>query len=104
MPFYSPPQIKFVQCPVSNLREKFPHEALSELGLDLLKRFLTYDPKRRVTCEKALLEDYFLEEPRAIDPKMFPTWPAKSEQAAGAASVKKVASPKPPSGRQAVRS
>ena len=43
-------------------------------------------------------QDYFFEEPRAIDPKMFPTWPAKSEQAAGAAAVKKVASPKPPSG------
>ena len=47
-------QIKFVQCPVSNLREKFPHEALSELGLELLKGFLTYDPKKRVTCDSAL--------------------------------------------------
>ena len=47
-------QIKFVQCPVSNLREKFPHEALSELGLELLKSFLTYDPKKRVTCDSAL--------------------------------------------------
>ena len=87
-----------MQCPVSNLREKFPHEALSELGLELLKSFLTYDPKKRVTCDSALDNDYFFEEPRAIDPKMFPTWPAKSEQAAGAAAVKKVASPKPPSG------
>ena len=48
------PKIKFVQCPVSNLRKKFPHEALSELGLELLKSFLTYDPRKRVTCDSAL--------------------------------------------------
>ena len=38
--------------------------------------------------------------PVAIDPSMFPTWPAKSEMAAGSSSgsTKNAASPKPPSG------
>ena len=36
----------------------------------------------------------------AIDPSMFPTWPAKSEMAAGAnGAAKKASSPKPPSGK-----
>jgi len=38
---------------------------------------------------------YFDEMPKAIDPNMFPTWPAKSEQVPGA---KTISSPKPPSG------
>ena len=70
---------------------------LTESGLDLMKQFLTYDPKQRITCEEALNAEYFREMPKAIDPSMFPTWPAKSEMAAGS-STKKVASPKPPSG------
>ena len=56
---------------------------LSESGLSLLTNLLTYDPKKRTTCELALKEDYFHEEPRPIDPSMFPTWPAKSEQEPG---------------------
>ena len=75
---------------------------LSNAGLDLLKRFLTYDPKKRLSCEDGIKADYFKEDPVAIDPKMFPTWPAKSElgpaAAAAAAAAKKAASPKPPSG------
>ena len=36
----------------------------------------------------------------AIDPSMFPTWPAKSEMGAGAnGAAKKASSPKPPSGK-----
>jgi hypothetical protein len=57
--------------------------------MELLKRFLTYDPKRRLSCEDALKSDFFLEEPRAIDPKMFPTWPAKSELGPGGAQGRK---------------
>ena len=47
---------------------------LSDAGLSLLKKFLTYDPKKRITCEAALKDFYFDESPQAIDPSMFPTW------------------------------
>merc|ERR1719492_18800 len=66
--------------------------------MDLMKKFLTYDPKQRISCDEALMAEYFQESPKAIDPSMFPTWPAKSEMAAGSNSTKKAASPKPPSG------
>ena len=56
---------------------------LSEKGLRLLTSLLTYDPKKRASCETALREEYFREDPRPIDPSMFPTWPAKSEQEPG---------------------
>ena len=92
---------KFVDYPVANFRNQktepnFPREMLSDQGLNLLRQFLNYDPKQRITCEAALRHPYFDETPHAIDPSMFPTWPAKSEQ--GPNSGKKAASPKPPSG------
>lgn len=55
---------------------------------------LTYNPSTRVTAEDALKHKYFSELPLAIDPAMFPTWPAKSE----GGTRKVAASPKPPSG------
>lgn len=58
-------------------------------------RMLTYNPSARVTAEDALQHKYFSELPLAIDPAMFPTWPAKSE---GGARKVAAASPKPPSG------
>jgi len=95
----APQKMKFIEYPYSTLKQKFPKDLLSELGMDLMKRFLTYDPKQRITCDEALKADYFKESPTAIDPSMFPTWPAKSEMAAGAnGGAKKAASPKPPSG------
>jgi cell division cycle 2-like protein len=60
----------------------------------LLLRFLTYDPRQRITAEDALTHGYFTEAPLPIDPQMFPTWPAKSEQGTRTSN----ASPKPPSG------
>ena len=84
------------EFPATNLRSKFPHGVVSDAGLALFRRFLTYDPKRRVTCEEAMKDDYFKENPLPIDPSMFPTWPAKSEMSGRHA--KKAASPKPPSG------
>ena len=95
-------KIKFVDYPISHLREKFPERMLSEAGLSLLKGLLTYDPKKRISCETALKADYFRENPLPIDPSMFPTWPAKSEQEPGD-KLKKVASPKPPSGGHAFK-
>lgn len=89
-------KMKFVDFPIANFRNKFPREMLSDKGLNLLRQFLSYDPKQRISCEAALRHPYFDETPLAIDPSMFPTWPAKSEQGPGGA--KKAASPKPPSG------
>uniref|UniRef100_A0A0K0CSU1 cyclin-dependent kinase n=1 Tax=Angiostrongylus cantonensis TaxID=6313 RepID=A0A0K0CSU1_ANGCA len=43
-------------------------------------RFLTYDPKRRITAEEALNDKWFTEDPKPTPPEMFPTFPAKSEQ------------------------
>ncbi|KAH1003028.1 hypothetical protein HUJ05_010977 [Dendroctonus ponderosae] len=86
-------KIKFHDYPVSNLRAKF--STLSEIGLGLLLKFLTYDPAQRITAEEALKHAYFGEPPLPIDPAMFPTWPAKSELGHKRAMA---ASPKPPSG------
>lgn len=86
-------KMKFNDYPVSNLRSKF--SMLSELGLALLTGFLTFDPTKRLTAEKAIDNPYFNEVPLPIDPAMFPTWPAKSELGHRRALA---ASPKPPSG------
>lgn len=85
-------KMKFTDYPVSNLRSKF--NTLSEIGLGLLIKFLTYDPSKRVSAEEALKHSYFNEPPLPIDPAMFPTWPAKSELGQKRALA---ASPKPPS-------
>jgi len=95
-------KVKFVDYPVSHLRDKFPERMLSQTGLELLKNLLTYDPKKRITCEEALNSDYFTEAPLPIDPSMFPTWPAKSEQDAQD-KLKKGNSPKAPSGGHAFK-
>ncbi|KAJ1527126.1 hypothetical protein ONE63_008660 [Megalurothrips usitatus] len=87
----------FSDYPISNLRTKFA-TMLTELGIDLLNKFLTYDPVQRITADEALAHSYFKEVPLAIDPAMFPTWPAKSELV-----HRKAASPKPPSGGKAYK-
>lgn len=55
---------------------------------------MTYYPARRITAEDGLKHEYFRETPLPIDPSMFPTWPAKSEQQ----RVKRGTSPRPPEG------
>ena len=62
-------------------------------------RFLTYNPSRRVTAEEACRYEFFTESPLPVDPSMFPTWPAKSEQSRATRSHGN--SPKPPSGGKA---
>ncbi|KAI4460891.1 cell division protein kinase [Holotrichia oblita] len=86
-------KMKFTEYPVSNLRARF--SMLTELGIALLCKFLTYDPQQRITAEDAMKHTYFGEAPLPIDPAMFPTWPAKSELGHRKALA---ASPKPPSG------
>ncbi|XP_076244271.1 cyclin dependent kinase 11B pitslre [Calliopsis andreniformis] len=86
-------KIPFAHYPVNNLRQRFSL-SLSDLGIEMLNKFLTYDPQQRITAEDALKHGYFTEAPLPIDPQMFPTWPAKSELGVRTAN----ASPKPPSG------
>jgi len=92
-------KVALPDVPAINLRTKFPHQMVSDLGLALFRKFLTYDPKKRISCEEALKDDYFKESPLPIDPSMFPTWPAKSEMSAKGSNARKAGgSPKPPSG------
>lgn len=65
-----------------------------ELDHSLFSRFLTYCPSKRILSDEALNHEYFRETPLPIDPSMFPTWPAKSEQQ----RVKRGTSPRPPEG------
>lgn len=73
-------KMTFTEYPFNNLRNKFG-AYLTDKGFDLLNRFLTYDPKRRIAAADALNHEYFNESPLPVDPSMFPTWPAKSEMA-----------------------
>ena len=50
-------KVTFTKRPFNNLRKRFPY--LPQSGFDLLNKFLTYDPKRRITAEKALEDSYF---------------------------------------------
>lgn len=59
-------------------------------------RFLTYCPAKRISADEALKHEYFRETPLPIEPSMFPTWPAKSEQQ----RVKRGTSPRAPEGGQ----
>ncbi|KAI1314369.1 hypothetical protein EDD11_002234 [Mortierella claussenii] len=69
----------FIQ-PYNLLRSRLPY--LTENGLDLMSRMLTYDPKKRITAEEALQHPYFSEAPPPKHPSMFPTWPSKGERTA----------------------
>ncbi|XP_014280812.1 cyclin-dependent kinase 11B [Halyomorpha halys] len=86
-------RMTFTEFPVSVLRSRFSVPP-TECGFNLLNGFLTYNPATRLAAEAALGHEYFKEVPLPIDPAMFPTWPAKSE----GHKIKKVCSPKPPSG------
>ncbi|KAI8920840.1 kinase-like domain-containing protein [Powellomyces hirtus] len=65
----------FVEQPYNHLRRKFVN--LTENGLNLLSRLLTYDPEKRITAEEALRHPYFTEHPLPKDPSLFPTFPSK---------------------------
>ncbi|XP_058791461.1 cyclin-dependent kinase 11B-like isoform X2 [Phymastichus coffea] len=86
-------KINFAQHPVNNIKSRFRLQ-LSDLGMELLNKLLTYDPMKRITAEAALEHGYFKESPQPIDPALFPTYPAKSEF--GIRTVN--ASPQAPSG------
>lgn len=50
----------------SALRQQFRY--ITEAGLDLLQRLLTYDPQKRITAEEALEHPYFKESPAPKHP------------------------------------
>ncbi|XP_031422637.1 cyclin-dependent kinase 11B isoform X2 [Clupea harengus] len=86
-------KMTFTEYPYNNLRKRFG-ALLSDQGFDLMNKFLTYCPSKRIMAEEALKHEYFRESPLPIEPSMFPTWPAKSEQQ----RVKRGTSPRPPEG------
>uniref|UniRef100_A0A8C5BZU7 Cyclin dependent kinase 11B n=1 Tax=Gadus morhua TaxID=8049 RepID=A0A8C5BZU7_GADMO len=86
-------KMTFTEYPYNNLRKRFG-ALLSDQGFDLMNKFLTYCPSKRVLSDEGLKHEYFNESPLPIEPSMFPTWPAKSEQQ----RVKRGSSPRPPEG------
>uniref|UniRef100_A0A3Q2YLT3 cyclin-dependent kinase n=1 Tax=Hippocampus comes TaxID=109280 RepID=A0A3Q2YLT3_HIPCM len=86
-------KMSFTEHPYNNLRKRFG-ALLSDQGFDLMNKFLTYCPSKRILSDEALKHEYFRETPLPIEPSMFPTWPAKSEQQ----RVKRGTSPRPPEG------
>ncbi|ELK32756.1 PREDICTED: cyclin-dependent kinase 11B [Myotis davidii] len=86
-------KMTFTEYPYNSLHKHFG-ALLSNQGFDLMNKFLTYFPGRRVSAEDSLKHEYFRETPLPIDPSMFPTWPAKSKQQ----RVKRGTSPRPPEG------
>lgn len=88
-------KMTFTEYPYNNLRKRFG-ALLSDQGFDLMNKFLTYCPAKRISADEALKHEYFRESPLPIDPSMFPTWPAKSEQQ----RVKRGTSPRAPEGGQ----
>jgi len=69
--------IKLPHQPYNNLKQKFPQ--LSQHGIDLLNRLLTYDPKKRITAREALTHPFFAEKPLAKEPSMLPSFPELHE-------------------------
>lgn len=53
----STPQVTFTKQPYNHLRKRFTY--LTNSGFDLLNRFLTYDPKKRISAKDALEHSYF---------------------------------------------
>ncbi|KAF6027915.1 CDK11A [Bugula neritina] len=89
----------FAEYPYNTLKNRFASGLLDDPGYELLNKFLTFDPKKRVSAEDAKSHEYFDIHPLPVDPSLFPTWPARSEQPRG----KKEKTPKPPSGGQAYK-
>ena len=52
---------------------------LSDLGLDLMLKMMTYDPAKRITAEEALKHPWFQEEPRPERIEDMPSFPSLNE-------------------------
>ncbi|ESO89927.1 hypothetical protein LOTGIDRAFT_164624 [Lottia gigantea] len=56
----------FTEYPYNTIRNRFG-TYLSDLGSDLLNRFLAYSPSRRITAEEGLNHTYFSESPLKVN-------------------------------------
>ncbi|KAF5952844.1 hypothetical protein HYC85_010788 [Camellia sinensis] len=79
-------KVNFVKHRCNLLRKKFPATSftgspvLSDAGFDLLNKFLTYDPEKRITAEDALKHEWFHEVPLPKSKEFMPTFPAQHAQ------------------------
>ncbi|GAA5988293.1 hypothetical protein JCM10908_002152 [Rhodotorula pacifica] len=60
--------------PYSALSRTFRY--LTQAGLDLIQKLLTYDPEKRITAEEALRHPYFSESPLPKDASLFNSFPS----------------------------
>ncbi|KAM3238469.1 cyclin-dependent kinase G-2 isoform X1 [Capsicum annuum] len=81
------PGVKVSFVKYNNLRKKFQNAisfmrlpVLSEAGLDLLNKLLTYDPKKRITIDDALNHEWFCEVPLPKSKEFMPTFPTQHAQ------------------------
>jgi len=58
----------------AQLRSKF--RFITEAGIELLSKLLTYDPERRISAEEALKHRYFTESPFPKHPDLFGSFPS----------------------------
>lgn len=49
---------------------------LTQAGLDLIQKLLTYDPEKRITADEALRHPYFSESPLPKDASLFNSFPS----------------------------
>ncbi|XP_055813353.1 cyclin-dependent kinase G-2-like [Solanum dulcamara] len=80
-------KVNFVKHQFNNLRKRFQKSTafmglpvLSEAGLDLLNKLLTYDPEKRITADAALNHEWFREVPLPKSKEFMPTFPAQHAQ------------------------
>ncbi|XP_006352417.1 cyclin-dependent kinase G-2-like isoform X4 [Solanum tuberosum] len=81
-------KVNFVKHQFNNLRNKFQSPTtsfmgkpdLSESGLDLLNKLLTYDPAKRLSADAALNHEWFREVPLPKSKEFMPTFPAQHAQ------------------------
>ncbi|KAF8338150.1 kinase-like domain-containing protein [Cantharellus anzutake] len=71
------------------LRTKF--RFLTEAGLDLMSKLLTYDPEQRISAEEAMKHHYFGESPLPKHPDLFGSFPSVA-----AGDKKRIVSPSAP--------
>ncbi|KAL8121341.1 cyclin-dependent kinase G-2-like [Apium graveolens] len=78
-------KVNFVKHQYNLLRRKFPATSftgpvLSDAGFDLLNKFLTYDPEKRITADAALSHEWFREVPLPKSKDFMPTFPTHHAQ------------------------
>jgi len=65
-------RVSLPACGYNNLQVKFP--IITDNCLDLLNKFLTFNPDRRATASGSLQHAYFSEAPTPLELQLMPTW------------------------------